>query len=79
MTMVKYGLTIENQNKIIDLAKTKNDGVYSFRGVEYKVRDHKVTHYAAGGQVLEAYGHFNVVVGNYDGYPSSARKLLKNA
>jgi hypothetical protein len=76
--MVQYGLNIINQNAIIDKAATKKDGIYSFRGVVYRVVGGKVTHYASGGKVVQGFGHFNVDVGSYDGYESAARKLLKN-
>lgn len=70
-------LTIVNQNAIINKAKTKNNGVYTLRGIEYRVIDGRVTHYACLGKILEAAGHFNVECGNYDGYADSARKILK--
>lgn len=64
--MVEYGLTIENNNLILEKAKTKKDGIFTFRGVAYRVRGGNVTHFACDGRILErAYG-FNVVVGGYE-------------
>ena len=59
---VKYGLTIENQNLIIDKAKDKRDGVYTFRGVSYRVRGGKVTHFCDGKHILQPFGNFNVIL-----------------
>lgn len=76
--MIKYGLTIENQNLIIEKAKSKKDGVYSFRGVDYRVRNKIVTHFAASGQILERCFGFNVIVGSYEiGFGFGAKKILK--
>lgn len=76
--MVQYGLTIENEKYIIEKARAKKDGVYQARGVAYRVRGGRVTHYALGGDVLErAYG-FNCIVGSFSGYGSDAVKALKS-
>ena len=64
--MVTYGLTIDNANEIIQKAKGKKDGYYSFRGVGYRVKDGQATHFATGGRILENFGSFNVEVGRYD-------------
>lgn len=75
---VPYGLTIENEKYIIEKAEKKRDGVYQARGVAYRVRSGRVTHYAFAGKVLErAYG-FNCVVGSFDGFGSEAFKILKS-
>lgn len=78
---VTYGLTIENENLIIDKAENKRDGVFQFRGVTYRVRDGRVTHFCYGGKVLErAYG-FNCVVGEYEAYYGSSdnpKSILAN-
>ena len=76
--MVTYGLTIENEKYIINKPSSKKDGVYQARGVAYRVRNGKVTHYASGGKVIEiAYG-FNCIIGRFDGYSSEAVKVLKS-
>lgn len=71
---IQYGATIENLNLAIVKAKTKTDGVYSFRGFSYKVVGGRLTHLAYGGEVLERAGNFNVVLGNYAGVGSSYEK-----
>lgn len=75
--MIKYGLTIENEKLIIEKAKCKNDGVYSFRGVDYRVRNGFVTHFAARGQILERCFGFNVIVGSYEIGFDRGKKMLK--
>jgi len=62
-----YGLTIENAALMVEKAKTRKDGVYSFRGVAYRVRNNTITHYATNtGDILaRAYG-FNVKCGRCD-------------
>lgn len=75
--MVKYGPTIENLNAIHDKAKSKKDGVYSFRGLEYRVHGGQFTHFAYRGQVLIRAGNFNVLAGTYSGYPDDAKKILR--
>ena len=76
--MVTYGLNIENERLILDKAKSKRDGVFTFRGVAYRVRQGKVTHFAVDRKILErAYG-FNCIVGNYEWkFSFSARDALK--
>lgn len=76
--MIEYGLTLTNQNLIIEKAKAKRDGCYQFRGVAYRVRGGSVTHLASDGDVVIPYGHFNVSCGKLDHYQSSyALKFLK--
>lgn len=74
--MTTYELTAENEQLISAKAKLKKDGVYTFRGVVYRVKDGYVTHYATGGNVSEHYGRFLVDIGNYV-YESEAMKMLK--
>jgi len=76
--MIRYGLTIENESIILDKAKLKKDGVYTFRGVGYRVKDGFITHFSSDGKILErAYG-FNCVVGSYQGYNSIGMEKLKS-
>lgn len=76
--MVKWGeLTIENQSFINERAKEKKDGVYISRGIVYRVRNGKPTHYACKGVVVCPYGNFNVEIGEYSGYNLDAQRLLK--
>lgn len=75
---MNYGLTIENQNLINQKAKEKKDGCYQFRGVAYRVRKGRVTHFASDGQLLIPYGHFNVFAGKLEHWSSDfALKFLK--
>lgn len=60
---VKYGLTIENINLIHDKAKTKRDGVYSFRGILYRVKNGRFTHYGYRNEIVERAGNFDVPIG----------------
>ena len=77
--MTVYGkLTIENQSAIDEKAKVKNDGIYEFRGIAYRVRNRQVTHYACRGEVVFPYGAFNVTVATYDEEMCSAKKALKS-
>ena len=71
---VRYGATVENLNLIHEKARTKADGVYSFRGVAYLVRAGQFTHYACDGAVAERAGAFSVTLGGYYG---DARKALR--
>ena len=71
-----YGLNRENQTLINNKAKDKNDGVFTFRGVYYRVRNGRVTHYAAFGKVVESAGAFNVTVGSYDWQIKTGRDVL---
>jgi hypothetical protein len=75
--MVQYGLTMENERIILEKAKSKKDGVYTFRGVGYRVCENHVTHFSDNGIILErAYG-FNCIVGSFEGYNSNGLKTLK--
>lgn len=75
--MVIYNkLNIENLEAIRDKAKTKENGVYKFRGIHYRVRKNAVTHYACNGEVLENYGNFHVCIGTYN-TREDALKMLK--
>lgn len=74
---MQHGLTIENNNLILDKAKSKKDGCYKFRGVSYRVRSGKVTHFAIDGQVLENFMGFNVIIGECSVFSDEAHKQLK--
>lgn len=74
---MKYGLTQENMDLISAKAKEKQNGVYRFRGVVYRVRENRVTHVAHNGQILERCGHFNVQIGAYERYQDEAAKIMR--
>jgi predicted glycoside hydrolase/deacetylase ChbG (UPF0249 family) len=78
MTIVYCELNIVNQNAINEKAKTKADGVYTFRGIAYLVKRNRVEYFACGGEIIAQFGHFNTVVGTYqDRYRDGAMKALK--
>lgn len=73
-----YGLTLINQNMIIEKAKTKKNGCYLFRGVAYKVVDNKVEFFVSYGKVVQTCYGFNSEIGTYEHTGSdSALKFLK--
>ena len=74
---MQYGLTIENEQLIIDKAKEKSDGCYRFRGVAYRVRNRAVSHFAVKGEILERAFGFNVIVGVCSASDEQAQKELK--
>ena len=76
--MITYNeLTSENKKACEDRAKTRQDGVYTFRGIAYRVRNGRITHFACNGEVLIPYGNFNVCAGNYQNYHTVAVKTLR--
>lgn len=83
---MQYGITIENVNLAIKKSESKKDGIYTFRGFLYRVKNKRLTHLAYYGQILERFGNFNTIVGSYDCYSyntqhantKTARKLLQS-
>lgn len=75
--MINHYLTTENQNLICEKAKTKKDGIYSFRGIKYIVKSGKATHFCSDGKIVQGFGGFNVVVGRYTNN-DDAMELLKS-
>jgi len=73
-------MKLETQQLIIERAKSKKDGVYRFRGVEYRVKNFRATHYAAHGELFESAYGFNVLIGKYDWdfTGGAGTKLLKS-
>jgi len=75
---VVYGATAENIDLIHVKAKTKPSGVYTFRGVAYRVQEGRMTHYAYNGKILQPFGHFVTQAGTYENkWSDSAAKALK--
>jgi hypothetical protein len=70
------GPTIENLNIIHDKAKVKKDGVYSFRGMLYRVKDHRFTHFTNYQEILQRMGNFNVSLG-FTVHPRKALEKMK--
>jgi len=77
---IQYGvLDKDNVDLIIDKAQGKADGIYSFRGIMFKVKNGGVTHWAVDGKILQGMGRFNTQVGSYEpGRNSQARAMLKS-
>lgn len=74
--MIKYNvLSIDNYNFIRAKAKSKKDGVYTIRGIIYRVINATVTHYACNGEILENFGNFNVKIGSYSSRLEVTRRL----
>lgn len=73
--MVKYGLTAENRKLIVEKSATKRDGVFTFRGVAYRVHGGKVTHFACNSSILAYSFGWNVEVGKYEYKSSESGKL----
>ena len=62
------GISVEEANDILGRAKSKNDGVYLWHGVAYRVRKGRPTHLAKLGTIYQWVGHFFAVVGEYKFY-----------
>ena len=59
-------LTIDNK-KLIDVkAKSKVNGIYTLRGILYRVRNQKVLVYAVGGEFLQNCGTVTYLLGTYN-------------
>lgn len=71
-------ITIIQQRKLEEKSKTKKDGMYKYQGIYYKVIGSRLRYIASHGEVLECFGNFNVVVGEYNGYADAAKKILRD-
>jgi hypothetical protein len=70
-------MTISETNLIIDKAKNKKDGVYSFRGNLYLVSDNRFVAYCDYfGNFFSRAGNFNVSGGKIERH--DRRKVLLN-
>lgn len=74
-------MTIEETNQLHEKAKTRNDGVYSFRGNLWVVKNGNFAAFADySGNVYQRMGSFNVFIGKVETY-NRKKKLtdwLKN-
>ena len=57
-------------NKLVDKAKSKNDGVYSYQGIKYAVKKGNIGFYWENGVVYQTYGIFSVKIGKCQSYES---------
>lgn len=65
------------RDKLIKKAEQKEkDGVFSYDGVWYRVKNSKLTHYCKQGKVLDVNGGFDVPVGSYAS-AGEAKRMLK--
>jgi hypothetical protein len=70
-------MTVDETNLLHERAKTKNDGVYSYQGNLYVVKDNKFIAFSDyHGNCHQRMGTFNVSIGKVEGYDRK-RKLLK--
>lgn len=69
-------LTYSRSRYITALAKTKGDGVHSYQGVLYLIKNKTPTHYAMQGFILEMYKGFLVILDVYDPF-SPAHRLVE--
>lgn len=76
--MITYGANQKNLDAIYEKAKSKSDGIFTFRGIAYRVRKGVVTHYTDGGDVIERCYGFHVVIGKCGHYPSQKNAALKS-
>ena len=69
----------EQLNEIIKKSKTKNNGVYSHKGILYAVKSKFPVLFAYGGSIKQLSSGFLVVLGDvhYWDYKKELRKLLQ--
>jgi len=62
-------MTIEESNLLIDKAKTRGNGIYSFRNYLYAVKDNNFVAFANySGECYQRMGSFNVLIGKVERY-----------
>lgn len=62
-------MTIDETNFLHEKAKTRKDGVYSYRGNLWVVKDNKFIAFANHfGECYQRYGAFNTQIGKVDRY-----------
>ncbi len=74
-------MTIEETNMLHEKAKTRKDGVYSFRGNFWVVREGKFLAFANPfGECYQRMGAFNVQIGKVESYDRKKRlvELLRS-
>jgi hypothetical protein len=65
------------RQKLIEKSKSKKDGVFTYSGSYYRVKDGMLTHYSLQNQILQVFGALDVVIGRYD-WGHEAKALLKS-
>lgn len=62
-------MTIEEINILIEKAKTRNNGVYSYRGYLWAVHNNKFVAFANYlGECYQRAGSFNILIGKVEDY-----------
>jgi hypothetical protein len=79
---IRYGRTPENMDLILHKAKSRKDGVYTFRGVMYRVIDNFPRFHAcrniSDSTVYETAFGFDVAIGSCGPFECDRRQALKN-
>ena len=72
-------MKIDKLNKIITKAKKKKDGIWSYDGVVYKVKNYSVIGFIEDCNVFSLHGHFATCRGKFSTKTESknALKILK--
>ncbi len=74
-------MTIEETNLLYEKAKTRKDGVYSFRGYLWAVKNGNFVAFSTySGECYQRSGSFNVKIGKVERYDRKKHliELLKN-
>ena len=70
-------MTIDDTNILIEKAKTRKDGVYSFKGYLWVVKNNKFVAFADYyGNCYQRFGAFNASIGKVDHYDRK-QKLIE--
>ena len=70
-------MTIDDTNILIEKAKTRKDGVYSFKGYLWVVKNNKFVAFADNyGNCYQRFGVFNASIGKVDRY--KRKQILSN-
>jgi len=70
-------MTIETQNKLVEKSKTKKDGVYTFGGYYYAVKEGGLVAFSDYDTCYACYGSFNTPIGKLS-FPSKGKQALKD-
>ena len=63
-------MEIEVHNALVDRAKTKNDGIYSYKGYTVVIKNKNFVAYSdRRGNLFRVSGYFGTPIGKIDGYP----------
>lgn len=74
-------MTIDENNTLVEKAKTRKNGVYAYRSYYYIVKDHGLIVFADYyGDIYRTIGAFNTKIGHCDNYDrqKTLKEYLKN-